>query len=273
MNQDPALYSKICQMQKFDATHFLNTYLNQLNLKDGASVLDVGAGDGTITLEVIIPVLPNFAKLVLYDKSEKMVNFAKRRFNDQRIEVVRMDISDDDDEVFKKRFDHVFSFYCLNFVPEERCPQAMRNIFTLLKPGGNLFATVIVDSALFEICDNMTKKQKWPPAMVHFKINPYRGVDKPEAKLRFFLEQAGFDVQVCKYEERTYTFDGFRHFLDFALAIVPVLNVASQNKQLEFVEDFTKETRNADKLSIKGSGGGEKVVMSYSVLVVCASRA
>ena len=89
----------------------------------------------------------------------------------------------------------------------------MRNIFTLLKPGGNLFASVIVDSALFEICDSMTKKQKWPPAMVHFKINPYRGVDKPEAKLRFFLEQAGFDVQVCKYEERTYTFDGFRHFL------------------------------------------------------------
>ena len=89
----------------------------------------------------------------------------------------------------------------------------MRNIFSMLKPGGNLFATFIVDSPLFETCDNMIKKQKWPPAMVPFKKNAYRGVDKPEAKLRFFLEQAGFEVQVCVYEERTYTFDGFKQFL------------------------------------------------------------
>ncbi|KAJ3663560.1 hypothetical protein Zmor_007811 [Zophobas morio] len=273
MNEDPALYSKNCQIQKFDATHFLHTYLNQLNLKDDASILDVGAGDGTVTLEVIIPNLPPFTKLVVSDKSEKMVNFAKARFNDQRIEVIRMDISDNHDDVYKNHFDHVLSFYCLNLVPEERSPKAMHNIFTMLKPGGNMFATVIVDSALFETCDNMIKKQNWPAAMVPFKKNPYRGVDNPEKKLRFFLEQAGFDVQFCMYEERTYTFDGFRHFLDFALAIVPVLNVASQNKQVEFIEDFTEEVKKADKLSIKGSGDGEKVVMFYSVLVVCASRA
>ncbi|KAJ3657554.1 hypothetical protein Zmor_009347 [Zophobas morio] len=269
MNEDPDLYSKNCQMQKFDATHFLKTYLNHLNLKNGASILDVGAGDGTITLDVIIPHLPPFAKLVVSDKSEKMVNFARGRFNDERIEIVRMDISDTDDEVFKNRFDHVLSFYCLNYVPEERSPQAMRNIFSMLKPGGNLFATFIVDSPLFETCDNMIKKQKWPPAMVPFKKNAYRGVDKPEAKLRFFLEQAGFEVQVCMYEERTYTFDGFRQFLDFALAIVPVLNVASQNKQVEFIEDFTEEVKKADKFATKG----EKVIMFYSVLVACASRA
>ena len=64
-----------------------------------------------------------------------------------------------------------------------------------------------------------------------------------------------------------------KSLVDFALAIVPVLNVASQNKQVEFIEDFTEEVKKADKLSIKGSGDGEKVVMFYSVLVVCASRA
>ena len=58
-------------MQKFDANHFLDTYFEVLNLKKDATILDVGAGDASVTLESLLPRLPNFKKLVVSDKSKK----------------------------------------------------------------------------------------------------------------------------------------------------------------------------------------------------------
>lgn len=106
-------------MQRFDANYFLTTYLSQVNVKGNAAVLDVGAGDGLVTLEVLLPRLPNFKKLVVSDKSKKMVDFAKNRFHDERIETIQMDIVHSN-KSFKGYFDHIFSFYCLNNVPEEK---------------------------------------------------------------------------------------------------------------------------------------------------------
>ena len=119
MNEDPDLYSKSCQMQKFDTNHFLDTYFKRLNVKNNVTVLDLGAGDGSVTLEALLPRLPNFNKLVVSDKSKKMINFAKNRFHDERIEVIQMDILDYD-KAFKDHFDHIFTFHCLNLVPEAR---------------------------------------------------------------------------------------------------------------------------------------------------------
>ena len=94
-------------------------------------------------------------------------------------------------------------------------PQALQNVFEMLKPGGNFFATVIVNVPFFEICDSMTEENKWPPAMVGYKnvISPYRDSDNPEEKLTCFLKDAGFDVQFCKYEERKFTYGGLNEFL------------------------------------------------------------
>ena len=119
MNEDPALYSKHCRRQKLDANHFLDTYFRLLDVKNDATILDVGSGDGTVTLEALLPRLPNFSKLVVSDVSEKMIQFARGRFNDARIQTVRMNISDNNDS-FTGYFDHIFSFYCLDMVPEER---------------------------------------------------------------------------------------------------------------------------------------------------------
>ncbi|XP_063927672.1 juvenile hormone acid O-methyltransferase-like [Zophobas morio] len=273
MNEDPFLYSKNCQMQRFDANYFLTTYLSQVNVKDNAAVLDVGAGDGLVTLEMLLPRLPNFKKLVVSDKSKKMVDFAKNRFHDERIETVQMDIVDYH-KSFKDYFDHIFSFYCLNNVTEEKTPKAMKNIFDMLKPGGTFLATLIVNSSFFDICESMVKDNKWPKAMADYakSFSPYRGLDNPADKLRLFLEHAGFEVQICKYEKREFIYSGLKHFLDFGLAVVPILKVDSQDERTKFVADFKETIENCNELRIENSSEGEKVHFFYSALVVCASK-
>ncbi|KAJ3657557.1 hypothetical protein Zmor_009350 [Zophobas morio] len=122
MNEDPVQYSKSCQLQLSMATHFLDTYFNLLNVKNNATILDLGAGDASVTLEALLPRLPNFNKLVVSDKSKKMVDFAGNRFHDERIETVQMDIVDHN-KSFKGYFDHIFLFFCFNLIPQLNTPQ------------------------------------------------------------------------------------------------------------------------------------------------------
>ena len=128
----------------------------------------------------------------------------------------------------------------------------------------------------------MIQDNKWPRAMADFLkvISHYRDSDNPEEKFRFFLENAGFDVQVCKHEKRNFTYVGFKNFLgrtkmwffegwwlflDYALSIFPVPKI-SQEERAKFVEDFedTVRKRNFDDI--------DNVQFFYSVLVVCASK-
>lgn len=85
----------------------------------------------------------------------------------------------------------------------------------MLKPGGTFLATLIVNSSFFDICESMVKDNKWPKAMADYakSFSPYRGLDNPADKLRLFLEHAGFEVQICKYEKREFIYSGLKHFL------------------------------------------------------------
>ncbi|KAJ3657563.1 hypothetical protein Zmor_009356 [Zophobas morio] len=273
MNEDPVQYSKSCQLQLSMATHFLDTYFNLLNVKNNATILDLGAGDASVTLEALLPRLPNFNKLVVCDKSRNMVNFAKNRFHDERIETVQMDIIDYDKSL-KGYFDHIFSFLCLQQIPEDRTPEALRNIFEMLKPGGNIFSTLVVDVCFYEIWETMVKEKKWPPAMAGFKsiIPSYRSSDNPREKLMFLLKNAGFDVQVCNYEKRKFTYDGLNEFMDHSLSIIPILKIGSQDERTKFLEDFKEAVRKCSLLRIDSTSDGGQVHYFYSVLVACALK-
>ena len=118
MNDDALHYSKNCDFHKNDAKIVLEQYLKFLKCRDGDSIMDVGAGEGSVTLEVLVPKLPpNFKKLVLCDLSPKLLHFAKNRTDDERVEICEMDIASSTiPDHFRQHFDHIFSFFCLNWI-------------------------------------------------------------------------------------------------------------------------------------------------------------
>lgn len=123
MNNDAFLYSNHDELQRIDADHILTTFSNLLKWKNSENVLDVGSADGGITTEILMPNLPkDFKKLVGVDIAEKMVAFANNNSkNNPKVEFHVLDITCSKvPSEFRHHFDHVFSFYCLNWIPEER---------------------------------------------------------------------------------------------------------------------------------------------------------
>lgn len=123
MNQ-AFLYSKYNGLQKNDATFVLKNYFHLVQWKkDGDdAILDIGCGAGDVTNDLLLPFLPkNFGKLIGADLSEDMVEFARTRYKTSKISFEQMNIEAEDIPVdFEEAFDHVFSFYCLHWIQDQR---------------------------------------------------------------------------------------------------------------------------------------------------------
>ncbi|GHV23632.1 ubiquinone biosynthesis protein UbiE [Spirochaetia bacterium] len=110
----------------------LELMLRLLYIKEGDTVLDVGTGTG-----VIIPLLQKFTNaenIYAIDAAEKMIEAAKKKFADTKVNFVIGDVLDYpfNDE----QFDHIV---CYSVFPHfDNKPLAIARFAKILKPGGFL---------------------------------------------------------------------------------------------------------------------------------------
>lgn len=119
----PKLYSKNRSLQETDNVYVLENYLHHLRFEnDEESILDIGAGDGTFAVEVLLPRLPKrFGKFVGCDISKEMVRYAKKHYESPERAFVQFDIASEDvPPNFEEEFDHIFSFYTMHWVHKQR---------------------------------------------------------------------------------------------------------------------------------------------------------
>lgn len=118
------LYSESHELQKSDACYVLENYfrLVKWGVDVESMVLDVGCGDGDVTMDLLLPMLPkSFKRLVATDISEDMINFAKSRCKQPRVCFTKLDICAKQIPAFyEEGFHHIFSFYCLHWVQNQR---------------------------------------------------------------------------------------------------------------------------------------------------------
>ncbi|KAJ3657540.1 hypothetical protein Zmor_009335 [Zophobas morio] len=276
MNDDALRYSKHSGLHKAAATTVLDENLKFLKCEDGDCIMDVGAGEGSVTLEVLFPKLPNnFKKLVLCDVSSGLLDFAKNRTDDERIDFFEMDIGTSAiPDHFRQYFNQIFSFHSLNWIGDwDKHVQAMKNIFDMLKPGGGgILFIVLTRVPLFDVWKNLAKTEKWAP---HFKnlaevVSPYCDVKDPADKLKTCLENIGFVVHVCKNEDCLYTFPTFQYFFNIALSVNPFFESISEAERAEYEQDYEKELRKHPKVVHENENG--KVQFLYERIVVCGIK-
>lgn len=119
----PKLYYRNNTLQKTDAKYILDNYFHLIRF-DGTTteaVLDVGCGIGDVTCELLKPRLPKSVKtLVGVDFSEDMIDFAKSKWTNDVV-FSQMNIAAENVSVdYEDCFDHIFSFYCLHWIMQQR---------------------------------------------------------------------------------------------------------------------------------------------------------
>lgn len=115
------LYQGNNSLQKRDAIECLEEFADKIKWKKiGDRIIDVGCGDGSVTVNLLREYVPeNFEKLLGCDVSEKMVAFANRHHRDERTDFSILDIERKLPKDMRNAFDHVFSFYTLHWIKDQ----------------------------------------------------------------------------------------------------------------------------------------------------------
>lgn len=78
----------------------------------------------------------------------------------------------------------------------------------MLKPGGDMLLTFLASNPIFEIYESLSKKGRWENYMENYKkyISPYQYSENPDKELQEILKSVGFEIHLCKVEERIYIY-------------------------------------------------------------------
>lgn len=120
----PQLYVQHNKAQRHSVQQLLDEYIHLVRWKPDAddSVMEVGCGPGDITTEILLPKLPkSLRELVATDLSPQMIQYARNHHQHPLVSYDILDISTKTlPGMYHGRFDHVFSFYCLHWVQDQR---------------------------------------------------------------------------------------------------------------------------------------------------------
>ncbi|GJQ87695.1 putative juvenile hormone acid methyltransferase [Trypoxylus dichotomus] len=174
-----------------------NNYGHLLKWKaEKETVLEIGCGDGFITREILYKRYgDHIKKLIAIDKLDSMIEYAKSFNKNESIDFVTMDIKDQNSiEKMKGCFDHIFTFYTIHWITDSR--SLMRNFYDILKPSGQVFISIMVNSAVHESFRRLSKKGVW------CKYVPVEQIfadytNDPVKYVTTIMQDAGFKVVLC----------------------------------------------------------------------------
>ncbi|GAB0090889.1 Methyltransf_12 domain-containing protein [Sergentomyia squamirostris] len=255
---DPDQYNKFSKIRENHSSTYIPKYKHwiQWNPKGKDTILDIGSQTGTLTKDFIYPLLPGtFSKLVLSDRSQKMVDHAKKLFEgDSKVSCEILDISRELDEKEKNKlgsFDHIFSQYHLAWLPNHQ--KCFENIYNLLSPGGDCFLILTAGSLYMDVTIELNSKARWKkfvPNPEETHPFPYSRDPNPVKTVTEMMESIGFVNINVKLEKSLIVFNTTEEFLGFMKSQPNPLESMSVTEQ----EDYLKQ---AADLAISHNSIGE----------------
>ncbi|KAB0791472.1 hypothetical protein PPYR_03272 [Photinus pyralis] len=202
------VYVKQSKMSEMGAEQFIKQILETATWRDNCNVLDVGCGPGNVTHDYILPILPIRANsIVAIDKKANLVDYANEHYGKKsKIQFKTVDIVKDVQTLdeYVNHFDHIFSFYCLQSIREQET--ALRNIFKILKPGGDFYFSCDAQTNLYEGCEYLLGTPEWEPVLRDYKetMSPFHDSESPAQDLEELLTKIGFQSVYVTMERQEF---------------------------------------------------------------------
>lgn len=196
--EDVQLYSKSKALQMnttkeiLQSSKFVSKWKNHTDLR----LLDIGCGDGEALVRLVLPLVPRYSSVLAIDILEPMIRASRDSFGSvPRVSFRVFDIATYDAAAIKHlgKFSHITSNFCLHWIKDQR--QLFSNIFKLMLPGGQLMATLLLDTELSKAVRELATMDRWAPFMENWRSYPsvYAQNAQCDYSIREQLELAGFE--------------------------------------------------------------------------------
>jgi trans-aconitate 2-methyltransferase len=227
---DASGYAKISALQQAMASEVLAL----LNLKGNERVLDVGCGNGKVTVEIASRV-PDGTVLGV-DSSAEMIAAARHQFGPEMRPNLRFEIANARQLPFRQEFDLVVSFNALHWVPEQ--DQALRSIRSALRSEGLAQLRLVPAGprkSLENVIEETRLSSRWGRYFTGFN-DPYLHLT-PE-QYRALAEQNGFHIERVHTEAKAWDFETRSAFLAFgSVTFIEWTRFLPETERPAFVDD------------------------------------
>ncbi|XP_074646000.1 juvenile hormone acid O-methyltransferase-like [Tubulanus polymorphus] len=245
MNPNAGFYSNNNDLQRTWATDILSSIAFQRN--SYRNVLDIGCGSGEVT-NILLNYVNNVENLIAFDKYESMVEFARAKNPNPKIEYLVADVTKPDSfrPEWRQKFDLITSFLVLHWTRNQY--SNLENIKSVLSPNGEVIISIPFPQEAFLRLTEVANSAKWSPYFQGFTpegpINPsweefsdeWRFSDG-ETGYRRMAESLGFTVKRCTVSLTDYVFPDPQSAKGMISAILPHSQRIPGYKLQEFMDD------------------------------------
>ncbi|GFR10480.1 juvenile hormone acid O-methyltransferase [Trichonephila clavata] len=224
---------------------FLSKTLPQLewdrsNKED--TVLDAGCGPGGTTFQFVLPLFPNVKKILAVDLVPEAIEFAKKYNSHPLIEYSVANLEDWSTlKHWEGQITKLVSVYCINWLKNQQ--NAFRNIFKLLKKGGEAAIVFAVESRFYDAILEVQNNPKWSSFLTNIEtLIPESHLKKwNSTHYKKMLEDIGFEIVYCRNEVTTDVMPSEERFRNFFSSMCVLIPHVPKDRREELKNDFIEE--------------------------------
>jgi len=233
---DAQAYNRVSALQQWLA----EKSLVRLSLNGDEHVLDVGCGDGKVTVEIARRLRRGSA--IGVDASQRMIAYAAQKFPATTHPNLTFRVADAAQLPFADQFDLVVSFNCLHWVRDQAA--ALRGIRAALVASGRTHLRFVPRGArtsLEEVIEDTRRAPRWAAYFRDFET-PYLHVT-PD-RYRALAEGSGLGVERLEVQQEEWDFESRAAFVHFAEAtFVEWTRLLPPDRHDAFIDDVLDRYR------------------------------
>jgi trans-aconitate methyltransferase len=175
-----------------------------LNLTGTEHILDLGCGDGKVTVEIAS--LVSNGSIIGIDNSKPMIELAQEKYSQKQHPNLSFQVMDANHLTFENRFDLIFSNAALHWVKNHQ--PVIAGLYKSLKAGGKILLRMGGKGdaqGILAVMDDLKTADKWAQYFTEFEFPfTFLGIED----YHNLLQEAGFAIKRVELIPKDMTHDG-----------------------------------------------------------------
>lgn len=234
--------------------------IKSLEIKEDSEILDVGCGDGKITIE--LAKLASKGQVEGFDLSQGMIELAQSDY--KGIHNLKFQVGDAESFSYEEKFDWIMSFFCLQWVKDKQ--KSFFQIAAHLRPNASVaIITTDRNPYLLKIRSELIQQPEFKKYFQDY-IDATNVIDD-DAYVTYATEAGLKDIKYTQYP-KTVIFEDERQLKVFIKMVTPALKfLPSDDLKENFLSQLTKRY-----LAIIPEAKNTKNQITYTIKTLIAKK-